>query len=92
MNIGTGSLAGLRDKIETIGKLMGRSDLLRFGAINDRVLEREETADVETALQKLGWRASTSFRNGIRALIDSIITQPSLHNSLLIFQCDAGDT
>jgi nucleoside-diphosphate-sugar epimerase len=87
IDIGTGSLMRLRDSIETIGKLMGRSDLLRFGAINDRVLEREETADVETALQKLGWRASTSFRNGIRATIDSIIAAILCVIPLLIFQC-----
>lgn len=73
IDIGTGSLMRLRDCIEIIGELMGRPDLLRFGAIEDRVLEREEAADTELARLKLGWQARTRFRDGIRATIDSII-------------------
>lgn len=73
VDIGTGSLMRLRDCIEIIGELMGRPDLLRFGAIEDRVLEREEVADTESARLKLGWQAQTQFRDGIQATIDSII-------------------
>ena len=73
VDIGTGSLMRLRDCIEIIGELMGRPDLLRFGAIEDRVLEREEAADTELARLKLGWQAQTQFRDGIQATIDSII-------------------
>lgn len=73
VDIGTGSLMRLRDCIEIIGELMGRPDLLRFGAIEDRALEREEAADTELARLKLGWQAQTPFRDGIQATIDSII-------------------
>lgn len=73
VDIGTGSLIRLRDCIEIIGELMGRPDLLRFGARGDRVLEREEAADTELARLKLGWKAKTPFRDGIQATIDSIM-------------------
>jgi UDP-glucose 4-epimerase len=73
IDIGTGSLMRLRDCIEIIGELMGRPDLLRFGAIEDRALEREEAADTELARLKLGWQAQTKFRDGIQATIDSIV-------------------
>lgn len=73
VDIGTGSLIRLRDCIEIIGELMGRPDLIRFGAIGDRVLEREEAADTELARLKLGWKAKTPFRDGIQATIDSIM-------------------
>ncbi len=73
IDIGTGSLMRLRDCIEIIGELMGRPDLLRFGAIEDRILEREEPADTELAWLKLGWHAQTQFRHGIQATIDSFV-------------------
>ena len=73
VDIGTGSLMRLRDCIEIIGELMGRPDLLRFGAIENRVLEREESADTELARLRLGWQAQTHFRDGIQAPINSII-------------------
>ncbi|AZO77560.1 MULTISPECIES: NAD(P)-dependent oxidoreductase [unclassified Bosea (in: a-proteobacteria)] len=73
IDIGTGSLMKLRDCIEIIGDLMGRPELLSFGAIEDRALEREEPANIEPAQIKLGWKARTRFKDGIRATIDSII-------------------
>lgn len=73
VDIGTGSLMRLRDCIETIGELMGRSDLLRFGAIENRTREREASADTELAKVRLGWQAKTHFRNGIQATINSIV-------------------
>lgn len=77
VDIGTGSSMRLRDCIEIIGDLMGRPDLLRFGAIEDRVLEREERADTEPARLKLGWQAQTQFRDGIQATIDSFVSKES---------------
>jgi UDP-glucose 4-epimerase len=73
VDIGTGSLMRLRDCIEIIGELMGRPDLLRFGAKEDRILERERSADTELAKLRLGWQAQTHFREGIQATIDSIV-------------------
>ena len=73
VDIGTGSLVRLRDCIEIIGNLMGRPDLLSFGAIEDRALEREEPANTELARVRLGWKAKTTFKEGIKATIHSII-------------------
>lgn len=73
VDIGTGSLMRLRDCIEIIGDLMGRPDLLSFGAIEDRALEREESANTEPARTRLGWKAKTNFKEGIKATIHSII-------------------
>jgi UDP-glucose 4-epimerase len=73
IDIGTGSLMRLRDCIEMIGDLMGRPDLLRFGAIEDRAMEREEPANTELARTRLGWTAKTKFKDGIRATIQSIM-------------------
>jgi UDP-glucose 4-epimerase len=73
IDIGTGSLMRLRDCIEIIGDLMERPDLLSFGAIEDRALEREEPANTEPARIRLGWKAKTKFEDGIKATIQSII-------------------
>ncbi|TCR61506.1 NAD(P)-dependent oxidoreductase [Bosea sp. BK604] len=73
IDIGTGSLMRLRDCLEMIGELMGRADLLRFGAIDNRAQEREDSADTELARLRLGWKAKTNFRDGIQATINSII-------------------
>jgi UDP-glucose 4-epimerase len=74
IDIGTGSSMELRDCIQIIGDLMGRPDLLSFGAIEDRAMEREEPANTELALIRLGWKAKTKFEEGIRATIHSIIS------------------
>jgi len=73
IDIGTGSSMRLRDCIEIIGDLMGRPDLLSFGAIEDRAMEREEPANTELARTRLGWHAKTKFKDGIKATIQSIM-------------------
>jgi UDP-glucose 4-epimerase len=90
VDIGTGSLMRLRDCIELIGELMGRPDLLRFGAIEDRVQEREEPADTELARIKLGWRAQTKFRDGIQATIDSFTRRMGAYKIAIITQITTG--
>lgn len=73
VDIGTGSLMRLRDCIKVIGDLMERPDLLSFGAIEDRAMEREEPANTDLARIRLGWKAKTKFKEGIKATIHSIM-------------------
>ena len=67
--IGSGRTWPLRKLLETVGTMMGRADLLHFGAGEVRRMEREEAADLAPAARLLGWRATTSLEEGLRATI-----------------------
>jgi len=71
IDIGSGQLTRLRDALTTIGHLMKRPELLEFGAIGTRAMEREEASDNSKAELILGWRPSTSFEDGILKAIES---------------------
>lgn len=67
--IGSGRTRTLREVLETVGTMMGRSELLRFGAGDTREMEREEAADTAPAAALLEWRAKTGLDEGLRATI-----------------------
>jgi len=71
IEIGTGRLVRLRDLLGLVGELLGRPDLLAFGAMPERPMEREAAADPTDAFQTLGWRAGTSLRDGLLQTIDA---------------------
>lgn len=71
IDIGTGRVTRLRDVLTMIGSLMGRPDLLAFGAAPDRKMEREIIADPRGAAAILGWSAQTALRDGLQRTIDS---------------------
>ena len=53
IDIGSGRLVRLGDCLSLIGDLLQRSDLLDFGAVEDRVMEREYAASASEAAQRL---------------------------------------
>jgi nucleoside-diphosphate-sugar epimerase len=61
----------LRDLLDLVGDLVGRPDLLAFGDVGDRPMEREEVADLEAAGRLLGWRPRTPLREGLLRTIES---------------------
>jgi UDP-glucose 4-epimerase len=69
IDIGSGQLVTLRECLSMVGDLIGRPDLLQFGAVQDRALEMEKVADIGRAERLLGWRPSTSLKDGLRATI-----------------------
>jgi nucleoside-diphosphate-sugar epimerase len=71
IDIGTGKLIELRTLLFLIGDMLGKPDLLAFGAIADRKLEREGAADIREAERKLGWRANTPLELGLQRTIES---------------------
>ena len=71
IDIGTGQAVRLRDLLALVGELVGRPDLLAFGDVPDRAMEREEVADPRAAMETLGWRATTSLRHGLLRTIEA---------------------
>lgn len=73
IDIGTGQAVRLRDLLSLVGELVGRSDLLSFGDVADRPMEREEVANTSDALLKLGWSSRTSLREGLMRTIEAYL-------------------
>jgi UDP-glucose 4-epimerase len=71
IDIGTGQSVELRALLSLIGDMLGKPNLLAFGAIADRKIEREDAADVQEAERKLGWRANTPLEVGLQRTIES---------------------
>jgi len=70
IDIGTGQLVRLRDLLMQIAEIIGRPDLLEFGALEDRRMEQEEAAQCSDAEVKLGWRAYTPLTKGLLKTVD----------------------
>ena len=66
LDLGTGSLTSIRALVETLLEVMGSKIAPLFGAIPDRPLEQEIAADTAPAVERLGWRATTSLEDGLR--------------------------
>jgi nucleoside-diphosphate-sugar epimerase len=70
IDIGSGRLVRLSDCLWLIGGLLQRPDLLDFGAIKDRAMEREYAASTSEAARWLSWRAHTDLNDGLRQTIE----------------------
>ena len=70
LDIGSGELVAMRTVVERLATLLGATTRPRFGAHDDRPLERPRAADVETARAALGWSPTTSLDDGLLATID----------------------
>lgn len=67
LDLGTGALNSIRSIVETAAKIMDSATPLLFGAIPDRPIEQVIAADTGPATERLGWRATTSLEDGLRA-------------------------
>jgi nucleoside-diphosphate-sugar epimerase len=68
-DIGTGTLVSQRALVEQLVAVIGTSILPEFGALPDRPREQERVADTGPALERLGWRATTSLEDGLRKTV-----------------------
>ncbi|ACA19031.1 NAD-dependent epimerase/dehydratase [Methylobacterium sp. 4-46] len=83
IEIGTGKATRLCDLLKIIGELMGKPDLLAFGNVPNRLMEREQIADPIDAAKKLDWFATTPLRQGLLSTIEAI----QMRGGLLLAVC-----
>ncbi len=71
VNIGSSQPISVRQLVQTIGQLMQREDLLRFGAIPTRVNDLPlVVADVERLTSAVGWKPQYSLKEGLMLTAD----------------------
>jgi UDP-glucose 4-epimerase len=70
IDLGTGTLVSIRDVIGRVRRIIGSHVDAGFGAIPDRPFERPHAARVEETKQLIGWSASTSLDDGLKATVD----------------------
>jgi UDP-glucose 4-epimerase len=70
VDLGTGSLASVRDVVERIARLMDSPVPLAFDPAADRPMEQVRVADVAQSLALAGWAPRVSLDEGLLATID----------------------
>lgn len=65
LDVGSGELVTVRTVVERLVGLINPAIQPNFGAVAERALEREPTANVAEAAARLGWRASTPLNRGL---------------------------
>lgn len=71
INIGSGTAVTLREMIVTIGRTLGREDLLKLGAIPSRANDAPlVVADVERLVNEVKWQPRYSLEDGLRQTIE----------------------
>jgi nucleoside-diphosphate-sugar epimerase len=68
-DLGSGRLTSQRELVEKLVAIIGSDLAPQFGAIPDRPREQEIVADTAPALDRLGWRATTSLVDGLRETV-----------------------
>ncbi len=68
--LGTGSLATVRDVVETLVELADVDVEPRFGSVADRSREVEKVADIDITRQLLGWAPAVDLATGLAATLD----------------------
>jgi nucleoside-diphosphate-sugar epimerase len=69
IDLGTGTLVSIREIIARVRHIIGSQVDAGFGAIPDRAFERPHAARVEDTKRLIGWSASTSLDDGLRATV-----------------------
>ncbi len=67
--LGTGSLATVRDVVETLVDLAGVEVEPGFGSVADRSREVEKVADIDATRRLLGWVPAVDLREGLAATL-----------------------
>lgn len=71
VNIGSGTAVTLREMIVTIGRTLGREDLLKLGAIPSRANDAPlVVADVERLINEVKWQPRFSMEEGLKHTIE----------------------
>lgn len=70
VNLATGNPVSVREVAETLGRLVGRTELLRMGALPSRVGDPPRlVGDVSRLHDQLGWRAAYDLERGLTETI-----------------------
>ena len=70
VDLGSGTLVSVRSVVEQIVTLLDASVAPVFGAHADRPFERERVANIDHTYAKLGWKSSTTLKDGLLYTID----------------------
>lgn len=65
IDVGRGELYTVREVVERLFRIMGRSEPPRFGGQADRQMEQVRIADVARSEALLGWRAKVTLTDGL---------------------------
>lgn len=83
IDIGTGTVASVRDIVKKIVQLIEPKVMPDFGALADRFDEHTPVANVDETWEKIRWKATTSLEEGLKKTIDEYATirkvSPSLY-------------
>jgi nucleoside-diphosphate-sugar epimerase len=69
VNIGSGASITVGEVVVMIGEMIGRPELIQFGALPSRAREPHEIVADVSRLQSLGWMPSHSVRDGLERTI-----------------------
>jgi nucleoside-diphosphate-sugar epimerase len=70
-NIGSGKATTLRNIIETVGRIVGRPDLLRIGAMPARANDSPlVVADIAKIRTEIGWQPRFALDEGLQATVE----------------------
>jgi nucleoside-diphosphate-sugar epimerase len=70
LDLGTGNLTTVKSVIAELAATIGTDAIPLFGALPDRPFENETAANTAPAAERLGWRATTSLKDGLRQTVD----------------------
>jgi nucleoside-diphosphate-sugar epimerase len=71
VNVGSAEQITVRELVETIGSISGRSDLLEFGALPNRPGDPPTVcADNRRLLEECGWRRTRTHAQGLRDTVE----------------------
>lgn len=70
VNVGSGGHMTVRDVAGTVGELLGRPDLLHFGALTYRDDEPLDVVVDNTRLRSTGWAPQFTLETGLRSTIE----------------------
>jgi dTDP-glucose 4,6-dehydratase len=70
VNVGNPQTISIHDAASTIGKILEKKELLKFGALEYRPDQVMRLQPLCETLTKSGWRPQISFEQGIRQTID----------------------
>ena len=70
IEIGSGRSILTKDLVKILMGIVNPEIKPKFGALNDRPMEQERTANVSETYRKIGWKAKTSLKTGLKNTIE----------------------
>jgi dTDP-D-glucose 4,6-dehydratase len=70
IDLGSGTLTAVRTVVEHLVTMIDSEVKPLFGALPDRPFEQVRLADTATAVEKLGWKSTTSLERGLQQTVE----------------------